>query len=208
MRLQGRIALVTGAARGLGRAIALKLAHEGAIVLAGDLQGCPETLELIGKDGGQGVTIQLDVTDAASARAAVAEAVRNFGRLDILVNNAGINRDAMLHKLEPQQWDAVIAVNLTGVFNCLQPAATQMRVQQYGRIVNISSAAWEGNIGQANYAAAKAGVIGLTKTTARELAKFAVTCNAIAPGFIETDMTRGVPPKVWDVIRRSQLHHR
>jgi NAD(P)-dependent dehydrogenase (short-subunit alcohol dehydrogenase family) len=120
--------------------------------------------------------------------------------LDILVNNAGINRDGMLHKMDYEQWSSVLNVNLTGVFNTMQPASKIMREQLNGRIINISSASWLGNVGQANYAAAKAGVVGLTKTAARELAKKGITANAICPGFIDTDMTRGVPEKVWDLM--------
>ncbi len=123
-----------------------------------------------------------------------------YGKVNILVNNAGINRDSMLHKMSVEQWDQVIAVNLTGTFYMTQAAAKLMREQESGAIINISSASWLGNVGQANYAASKAGVVGLTKTAARELAKKGVTCNAICPGFIETDMTRGVPEKVWDIM--------
>jgi 3-oxoacyl-[acyl-carrier protein] reductase/2-hydroxycyclohexanecarboxyl-CoA dehydrogenase len=126
--------------------------------------------------------------------------IAEFGKLDIVVNNAGINRDAMLHKMTVEQWNQVIAVNLTGTFYMVQAAAKLMREQKSGRIINISSASWLGNIGQANYAASKAGVVGITKTAARELAIKNVTCNAICPGFIETDMTRGVPEKVWDIM--------
>ncbi|MEM5770577.1 MAG: SDR family oxidoreductase, partial [Bacillota bacterium] len=122
------------------------------------------------------------------------------GHIDIVVNNAGINRDAMLHKMETKQWDDVIAVNLTGVFYCTQQAAKIMREAGYGRIINISSASVNGNIGQANYSAAKAGVVGLTKTAAKELAKKGVTANAICPGFIETEMTKGIPEKAWDIM--------
>ncbi|MCC8189928.1 MAG: SDR family oxidoreductase, partial [Planctomycetes bacterium] len=125
---------------------------------------------------------------------------KTFGPVDIIVNNAGINRDAMLHKMTLEQWDSVLAVNLSGTFYCTQLAAQRMRERGFGRIINIASASWLGNIGQANYAASKAGVVGLTKTAARELAKKGVTANAICPGFIETDMTRGVPEKVWDIM--------
>ena len=130
----------------------------------------------------------------------VDKVVERFGDLHILVNNAGINRDAMLHKMTEEQWNSVINVNLTGVFHCTQAAVRYMREKEYGRIINISSAGWQGNIGQANYSAAKAGVIGLTKTTAKECAKKGITCNAICPGFIETEMTKGVPEKVWNLM--------
>ncbi len=202
INLTGKVAIVTGAARGLGRGIAEKLASLGSQVIISDINA--EGLEITAsefRDKGYKVDSYVaNVGKREDAEALVQYAINQHGKLDILVNNAGINRDAMLHKMNQEQWDSVIGVNLTGVFNCLQPAAIHMREQQSGRIINISSASWLGNIGQANYAAAKAGVVGLTKTAARELAKFNVTCNAICPGFIETDMTRGVPEKVWDTM--------
>ncbi|KGR77636.1 3-oxoacyl-ACP reductase FabG [Ureibacillus manganicus] len=200
--LTGKVAIVTGSARGLGRGIAEKLASLGSQVIISDINA--EGLEITAsefRDKGYKVDSYVaNVAKREDAEALVQYAITQHGKLDILVNNAGINRDAMLHKMNQEQWDSVIGVNLTGVFNVLQPAAIHMREQQSGRIINISSASWLGNIGQANYAAAKAGVVGLTKTAARELAKFNVTCNAICPGFIETDMTRGVPEKVWDTM--------
>ncbi|MDI7741812.1 3-oxoacyl-ACP reductase FabG [Lysinibacillus fusiformis] len=200
--LTGKAAIVTGSARGLGRGIAEKLASLGSHVIISDINA--EGLEITASEFREkGYKVQSFVANVAKrdeAEALVQYAINECGQLNILVNNAGINRDAMLHKMSQEQWDSVIGVNLTGVFNCLQPAALHMREQQSGRIINISSASWLGNIGQANYAAAKAGVVGLTKTAARELAKFNVTCNAICPGFIETDMTRGVPEKVWDTM--------
>jgi 3-oxoacyl-[acyl-carrier protein] reductase/2-hydroxycyclohexanecarboxyl-CoA dehydrogenase len=126
--------------------------------------------------------------------------INEYGALDIMVNNAGINQDAMLHKMTLEQWDKVISINLNGTFYFTQGAAKHMREKGYGRIVNISSASWLGNIGQANYAASKAGVVGLTKTAARELARKGVTVNAICPGFIKTDMTTSIPEKVWDIM--------
>ncbi|HWL12911.1 MAG TPA: 3-oxoacyl-ACP reductase FabG [Ureibacillus sp.] len=200
--LTGKAAIVTGSARGLGRGIAEKLGSLGSHVIISDINA--EGLEITASEFREkGYKVQSFVANVAKrdeAEALVQYAINECGQLNILVNNAGINRDAMLHKMSQEQWDSVIGVNLTGVFNCLQPAALHMREQQSGRIINISSASWLGNIGQANYAAAKAGVVGLTKTAARELAKFNVTCNAICPGFIETDMTRGVPEKVWDTM--------
>ena len=200
--LTGKIAIVTGSARGLGRGIAHKLASLGANVIVTDInaEGVDKTVRQFLEEGWKADGIPSDVSNREQAEALIRYAVDQYGKLDILVNNAGINRDAMLHKMTMEQWDQVIAVNLTGVFNCLQPAALHMRERKYGRIINISSASWMGNIGQANYAAAKAGVVGLTKTAAKELARYNVTCNAICPGFIETDMTRGVPQNIWDLM--------
>jgi 3-oxoacyl-(acyl-carrier-protein) reductase len=200
--LSGKIAIVTGAARGLGRGIALKLASLGAFVVVSDLnqEGTESTAKEIKELGGKGEACLCNVSDKEQARSLVEQTVEKHGKLDILVNNAGINRDSMLHKMDYEQWNSVLNVNLTGVFNTMQPASAIMREQNNGRIINISSASWLGNVGQANYAAAKAGVVGLTKTAARELAKKGITANAICPGFIDTDMTRGVPEKVWDLM--------
>lgn len=200
--LTGKVAIVTGAARGIGKGIADKLASLGAHVIVSDYneEGAKKAAEDIQSIGFSAEAYSCNVADKDESRQLVEEVVKKHGKLDILVNNAGINRDAMLHKMTHEQWDEVIAVNLTGVFNMMQPASKIMREQEYGRIINISSASWLGNIGQANYAAAKAGVVGITKTAARELAKKNVTVNAICPGFIDTDMTRGVPEKVWDIM--------
>lgn len=147
----------------------------------------------------QGYEVSLyacDVSNQNEAKSLIEYAVQTFGKLHILVNNAGITRDAMLHKMEKAAWEQVLQVNLTGVFYCMQPALLYMRQQQYGRIINISSISWQGNIGQANYAATKAGVIGLTKTAAKEVGTFGITCNAICPGFMDTNMTKTIPDKV------------
>lgn len=200
--LTNEIAIVTGAARGLGKGIADKLADLGAHVIVSDLneEGAHETVEAIKNRGGSAEVFICNVADKDQAREMIEQTAAKHGKLDILVNNAGINRDGMLHKMNHEQWDPVLAVNLTGVFNTMQPASNLMRAQESGRIINISSASWLGNVGQANYAAAKAGVVGLTKTAARELGRKGVTVNAICPGFIDTDMTRGVPEKVWDLM--------
>jgi 3-oxoacyl-[acyl-carrier protein] reductase/2-hydroxycyclohexanecarboxyl-CoA dehydrogenase len=146
--------------------------------------------------GGESFPVQVDVADPEACDALVQKVVDRFDRLDILVNNAGINRDAMIHKMTDEQWDAVIAVDLSGVFYMSRAASRTMREARAGRIVNISSISSMGNIGQANYAAAKAGVVGLTRTVAKELARYQVTANAICPGFINTAMTRGMPEPV------------
>lgn len=200
--LADKVAIVTGSARGLGKGIAEKLGSLGAHIIVSDINAelLEQTVTEFREKGYSADMFVANVAKRDKAEKLIRYAIDSQGQLDIIVNNAGINRDAMLHKMTMDQWDSVISVNLTGVFNCLQPAAQHMRERQSGRIINISSASWLGNIGQANYAAAKAGVVGLSKTASRELAKFNVTCNAICPGFIETDMTRGVPDKVWDVM--------
>ena len=200
MRLKDKIAVVTGAGRGLGAGIARKLAEEGAVVVVGDLveENAIKMVKEIESSGGKAYPMVGNSADYAFVEKMFEEVVRNFGTLDIMVNNAGINRDATLHKMTLDQWNAVIQVNLTGVFYCTQQAARIMREKGYGHIVNIASESIQGNFGQANYAAAKAGVVGLTRTAAKELARKGVTVNAICPGFIETEMTKGVPANVWD----------
>lgn len=202
MYLRGKIAIVTGSGRGIGAAIAQKLAQDGAYVAVCDLveENAASVVEsIITANGDAGVYIA-NTADHDQVERMFAQLLEEKGHIDIVVNNAGINRDAMLHKMEFKQWDDVIAVNLTGVFYCTQQAAKIMREAGYGRIINISSASVNGNIGQANYSAAKAGVVGLTRTAAKELAKKGVTANAICPGFIETEMTRGIPEKAWDIM--------
>lgn len=189
MRLEGKVAIVTGASRGLGKGIAVKLAEEGAKVVIADMIDADGAVAEITEKGGTAVAYKVNISVQEEVQAMVAYTIEKFGTLDIMVNNAGINRDGMLHKMPKENWDLVIAVNLTGTFFCTQEAIKYMRGKNYGRIINISSGSWLGNIGQANYAASKAGVVGLTKTAARENAKKGITCNAICPGFIETDMT-------------------
>ncbi len=189
MRLKDKVAIVTGSARGLGKGIAKKLAEEGARVVIADMAGAEETAAEINAEGGTASAFQVNVAKQDEVAALVQFAIDTYGTLDIMVNNAGINRDGMLHKMPVENWDTVIAVDLTGTFYGTQEALKYMRGKGYGRIINISSGSWLGNIGQANYAAAKAGVVGLTKTAARESARKGITCNVICPGFIETDMT-------------------
>ncbi len=197
--LTDKVAIVTGAGRGIGEGIARKLAQDGAIVVCADVNHTDATS--VASSLPTAIGVRLDVSNAAECDKTVNDVHERYGRVDILVNNAGINRDAMLHKMTDEQWHQVIAVDLSGVFFMTRAASRIMRAAGLGRIVNISSASWMGNIGQANYAAAKAGVIGLSRTAAKELARFQVTVNAICPGFIDTTMTRGIP----DAIREQQL---
>ena len=189
MRLNDKVSIVTGASRGLGKGIAVKLAKEGSKVILADVLAATDTYEEITAQGRTAFVYPVNITKSDEVEKLIAFTLEKFGALDILVNNAGINRDGILHKMSEDQWNEVINVNLTGTFLCTREALKFMRSKGYGRIINISSGSWLGNIGQANYAASKAGVVGLTKTAARENAKKGVTCNVICPGFIETDMT-------------------
>lgn len=199
-RLDKKISVVTGAARGLGRGIAEKLAEEGSKVIIVDIdkQACDETVKEFKENGFTAKAFAANIAKREDVTKLFEFVDNEYDRIDILVNNAGINRDSTLVKMSQEQWQQVIDVNLTGTFNCAQEAAVRMKEQKSGRIISISSASWLGNFGQANYAASKAGVVGITKTITRELSKYNVTSNAICPGFIDTDMTRGVPDKVWD----------
>jgi 3-oxoacyl-[acyl-carrier protein] reductase len=190
--------MVTGASRGIGRAIALKLAAEGAavVVTATSVAAAQKTADEIAAAGGKALAVKVDVSQAAEVEELFKEAAAAFGRLDILVNNAGITKDGLLLRMKESDWDAVMDVNLKGAFNCTREAAKVMSKARYGRIVNVSSVVGEmGNPGQANYCASKAGMIGLTKSVAKELARRNVTVNAVTPGFIETDMTHDLSEK-------------
>ena len=189
MRLKDKVAIVTGSGRGLGKGIAMKLAEEGAKVVIADMAAADDTVAEIVAKGGTASAFAVNVSKQEEVQALIKYAIDTYGTLAIMVNNAGINRDGMLHKMPVENWQMVIDVDLTGVFYGTQEALKHMRAQGSGRIINISSGSWLGNIGQANYAAAKAGVVGLTKTAARESARKGITCNVICPGFIETDMT-------------------
>ena len=192
--LTGRVAVVTGASRGIGRAVARELATTGARVLAGARdQHADAVAAEITAGGGTAHAVSVDVMDAASVRRMIGTALDRFGRVDILVNNAGIARDQLLVRMKRDEWDAVLATNLTAAFTCAQAALRPMLKQRFGRIINISSVVGQmGNAGQANYAASKAGVIGMTKSLAREVASRGITVNVVAPGMIDTEMTRAV----------------
>jgi 3-oxoacyl-[acyl-carrier protein] reductase len=185
---------VTGASRGIGRAVAVSLASAGAQVVAaaraGNAQG---TVDAIAAAGGNALAASVDVTDGASVQGMVDAALERFGRIDILVNNAGITKDQLMLRMKRDDWDAVLATNLTGAFTCTQAVLKTMGRQRNGRIISISSVVGQtGNAGQANYAASKAGLIGFSKSLAREVASRAITVNVVAPGFVETDMTRAL----------------
>jgi len=188
--LQDQVAVVTGAARGIGRTISNRLAADGAHIVCGDVVECHETVEAIEAGGGSAESVVLDVTDGAAAAEVLHAAHAKHGRLDILVNNAGITRDQLIVRMKADDWRKVLEINLDGVFNMTQPTAKIMMRQRSGRIVNIASVVGlMGNAGQANYAASKAGLIGMTKSLARELGPRGITVNAIAPGYISTPMT-------------------
>ncbi|MER2036666.1 MAG: 3-oxoacyl-[acyl-carrier-protein] reductase [Solibacillus sp.] len=202
MGLTGKCAVVTGASRGIGRAIALELAAQGAKVVvnySGSAQKAEQVVGEIKANGGEAIAVQANVADADAVQQLMNSAVDTYGSLDILVNNAGITRDNLLMRMKNDEWDDVINTNLKGVFLCIKAVSRQMMKQRAGRIINISSIVGvAGNPGQANYVAAKAGVIGLTKTTAQELASRNILVNAIAPGFITTEMTEGLPEELKD----------
>jgi 3-oxoacyl-[acyl-carrier protein] reductase len=200
MKLTGRTALVTGGSRGIGRAIALALAEEGADVAVNYVSSEPAARDVvaqIAKTGRRGLLAQADVSDFPDTFRMAQDVIREFGHLDILVNNAGVNSDKTFVKMDHSSWRKVLSINLDGVFNCTKVFVDQMLKQNYGRVVNITSVIGQiGNFGQANYAASKAGVAAFTKSLAKELAGKGVTVNAVAPGFIETEMVESIPDKV------------
>ena len=204
MRLEGKVAIITGSGRGLGKEAAFLFAEEGAKVVVGDInyESAEEVAAAIGEEGGEAMAVKLDVTDSASIQAMVDKVLERFGSSDVLVNNAGIPADAQLVKMNEDQWDRVIAVNLKGVYNCTKAIAPIMIARGSGRIINTSSVVGVyGNFGQTNYAATKAGVIGMTKVWARELGRKGITVNAVAPGFTMTEMMSTVPEKILSGIR-------
>ncbi|WP_371371303.1 3-oxoacyl-[acyl-carrier-protein] reductase [Sporomusa aerivorans] len=200
MHLDGQVAIVTGASRGIGRAVAIALAKVGAKVVvnyAGNAQAAEEVRQAIVDNGGQAITVKADIASAEAVDALVKQTIEAFGKIDILVNNAGITRDALLMRMKDEDWDAVMNTNLKGIYYCTKAVSKIMMKQRSGKIINMTSVVGiMGNAGQANYAAAKAGVIGFTKSMARELASRGITVNAIAPGFIATDMTHGLSEQV------------
>ncbi|MFA4906288.1 MAG: 3-oxoacyl-[acyl-carrier-protein] reductase [Candidatus Margulisiibacteriota bacterium] len=203
-KLKGKTALVTGAAQGIGKAIALALAKEGADIIVSDinLELASQTAEEIKSLGVKTLALKTNVADLCDVEQGVNQAIQAMGEIDILVNNAGITKDGLLIRMKKEDWDAVLAVNLTGVFNCTKVVSALMMKQRSGKIVNIASIVGEmGNFGQANYAASKGGVIAFTKTMARELASRNITVNAVAPGFIQTAMT----DKLSDEVKKAML---
>lgn len=210
MEATGKVAVVTGSSRGIGRAIALRLAQGGAKIVVnyqGNEAAASEVVKQIVSNDGEAIAVQADVSQVAEAQALIDAAKKAFGRVDILVNNAGTTRDTLIMRMTEEEWDVVIDTNLKGSFNCIKAVSRQMIRQRYGRIVNITSVAGiAGNAGQANYASAKAGLIGLTKTVAKELGSRGITCNAVAPGYVATDLTSSLPQDLIDLaVERTPL---
>lgn len=203
MRLKDKVAVVTGAGRGIGRAIALKLSSEGAKVVICDISR--EDLEQVSAEvinnGGRVMAEVVDIADRSAVEMMIEKAILNFGTVDILVNNAGITHDVMLHKMNENDWDRVLDVNLKGCFNCTRAVMPIMREKGYGKIVNISSVSRFGNVGQTNYAASKAGIVGFTRAAAKEAGAKGITVNAVAPGSIMTDMFMAIPQNIRDLAK-------
>ncbi|MBI5633734.1 MAG: 3-oxoacyl-[acyl-carrier-protein] reductase [Nitrospirae bacterium] len=206
MELKGQVVMITGGARGIGKAIAEAFAAKGADLVIADisLETADETAKELSQKGVRAKAAKLDVSKAAEVAGVFDETVKDFGRVDILVNNAGITRDGLLLRMKEEDWDLVLGINLKGVFLCTKEAVKVMVKQRYGRIINIASVvAFMGNPGQANYSASKAGIIGLTKTTAREYANRGITANAVAPGFISTAMTDALSENIRQEMLKS-----
>ena len=202
--LEGKVAIITGGAAGIGRETTLTFLKEGAVVVIWDINDdkAKETMELAGEYAASITYMHVDTRNYSDVEAAANDVVREHGKIDVLINNAGITADATLKKMEPEQWQNVIDVNLTGVFNCGKAVALKMMESKSGRIINTSSVvAHHGNFGQSNYVATKSGVIGLTKVWARELGRYGINVNAVAPGFIETEMILSVPEKILEGLR-------
>jgi len=205
MRLENKVAIITGAASGIGKETALLFSREGAKVVVADIneKGGEETIAEIKKTG-DGLFVKLNVSDRKQLKHAVEATLEKYGRIDILVNNAGITQDAFMLRMTEEQWNSVIEINLTGVFNCIQSVTEVMIAQGHGVIINASSVVGlYGNIGQCNYAAAKAGLIGMTKALAKELGRKGIRVNAVAPGFINTPMTSNVPDKILQTMKEK-----
>jgi 3-oxoacyl-[acyl-carrier protein] reductase len=204
MSLNGKVALVTGGSRGIGRAVSLRLAEMGARVMVNFVTrpaAAEETVAAIRAAGGAAQPVKFDVSDTGATQEAIKEMVTEHGRLDILVNNAGITRDGLLATMKEDDWDRVLAINLKGAFTCIKAACRPMMKRRWGRIINITSVVgYAGNPGQANYAASKAGLVGLTRSAAREFASRGITVNGVAPGYIVTEMTDGLPEAVTEKI--------
>jgi 3-oxoacyl-[acyl-carrier protein] reductase len=204
--LDGKVAIVTGAAQGIGRAIAEALASAGADIAIADMDPgrAQETMEVARKLGRRVLNLKVNVAEWSGVKEMTDRVLNEWGKIDILVNNAGITRDGLLMRMKEEDWNLVLQVNLTGTFNCTKAVMQSMAKQRYGRIVNIASIVGVmGNAGQANYAASKAAVIGFTKTVAREYASRQVTVNAVAPGFIDTAMTQGLPAEVKETLQKQ-----
>jgi len=206
MRLENKVVIITGAGSGIGRDSALLFAKEGAKVVVADVneKGGEETATQIRKNGGESFFVKLDVTNREQSKNMVKSTIEKYERIDVLINNAGINQDALVYKMTEEQWDRVIDINLKGVFNCTQAVVEQMISQGTGVIINTSSiVGLNGNVGQVNYAATKAGLIGMTKTLAKELGRKGIRVNAVAPGFIQTPMTSNVPAKILEMMKEK-----